>query len=233
MTVIELGEERYDPPAAAVPSRRWRRRRLRTAGLALAGVLVLGAGGAAAPAPPEFTEIYQGRLGGATHLLTADRFFVAEPVTEDLRRVSAYELTRGRLLWSGTYPVEQPEANLYLAGDLLMLVDGAERTMLLDSGTGQPRWSVPEILRVVAAPADRHRRADLAGPGRPRGHRRPAAGSAAARHPVLPGGDRGDRVPHAPRGGTGLAAAPPTRPRAGSATATGRADCSRVGDPAR
>ncbi|GAA3779143.1 hypothetical protein GCM10022225_79110 [Plantactinospora mayteni] len=155
MAVIDLGEERYDPPANPVRPRRSRRRRLRTTALLLAGALVLGAGGAAPPAAPLLTELYRGVLPADSHFtLTGDRLFVSEPVSGGARRVSAYELGRGRQVWSSTYRTEYRQVGLAQEGGLLVVVEGRSeigpfRTQVLDAGTGRLRWSVPAYLTVV------------------------------------------------------------------------------------
>ncbi|MEN3615953.1 hypothetical protein AAH979_41535 [Plantactinospora sp. ZYX-F-223] len=155
MAVIDLGEERYDAPAGPVPPRRLRRRRLRSTALVLAGALVLGAGGAAPPVAPLLTEFYRAPLdGGGDFTLSGDRLFVTEPLGGGAHRVSAYDLGRGRQLWSGTYRIEQ-QVGLYPHGGLLMVVEEGRpqnrpfQTVVLDADTGQTRLSVQSHLTVL------------------------------------------------------------------------------------
>ncbi|AVT39650.1 PQQ-binding-like beta-propeller repeat protein [Plantactinospora sp. BB1] len=144
MALIELGEERYDPPPDPAPSRRSRRRRLRTPALVLVAALVAGTGGAAPPGVPQLAEVY--RVGNTGYfLLAGDRLFVAEPLTGG-HRVSAYEVGRRRQVWNETYRTEHQQATLVEEDGLLLLVEGGVqngpyRSTALDPGTGRTRWS--------------------------------------------------------------------------------------------
>ncbi|GIG91099.1 outer membrane protein assembly factor BamB family protein [Plantactinospora endophytica] len=155
MVVIELGEQRYDPPAEPVPPRRFTWRRLRTTALGLAGALVFGLGGAAPAAPSQLTEIYRGTVQGSdSFTLTEDRLVLTEPLGTDAYRITAYETERGRQLWSTTYRTELRRIWLYQAAGLLILLEGRPdsndfRTVALDAGTGRWRWSVPSQLTVL------------------------------------------------------------------------------------
>ncbi|MEQ4304779.1 PQQ-binding-like beta-propeller repeat protein [Plantactinospora sp. B6F1] len=160
MIVIDLGEERYDPPVDPDPPRRLVRRRLRTTALVLTGALVLGVGGGAPPAPAQLTEVYRGPLEARpTFALTGDRLFVTGPLDHGGgRRVTAYELDHGRRLWASPYRIERQPVGLYHVGGLLMVMEewgGSQhrwfRTTALDADTGQRRWSVPNHLTVLPA----------------------------------------------------------------------------------
>ncbi|MFC6023723.1 PQQ-binding-like beta-propeller repeat protein [Plantactinospora solaniradicis] len=156
VAVIDLGTDRYDPPVEPGPAHPRTARRIRTTALALAGALVLGTGGAGPPAPPRLEEIYQNRLGAGQYFqLTEDRLFVAGSTPDGAGlRVVAYDLDRGRQLWSTGYPTGARLASVTLAGGLVLVVDGdwrtgPTRTTALDARTGRSRWSMPKLVDVL------------------------------------------------------------------------------------
>jgi outer membrane protein assembly factor BamB len=156
VAVIDLGTDRYDPPVEPGPARPHTARRIRMTALALAAALALSTGGAAPSAPPRLAEIYQTRLGAGQYFqLTEDRLFVAGSTPDYTGlRVVAYDLARGRQLWTTDYPTGARLAAVTLAGGLLLVVDGdwrtgPARTTALDARTGRSRWSMPKLVDVL------------------------------------------------------------------------------------
>ncbi|MFC6023724.1 PQQ-binding-like beta-propeller repeat protein [Plantactinospora solaniradicis] len=155
VAVIDLGTDRYDPTAEPDPPPPSRTRQLRAVALALVGALVLSAGGAAPSAPPRLEPLLTVSLRVGTHFhLTEHRLFVTDPTPGTTRRVTAYEVERGRQLWTSAYPTEQRQLGMTLAGGLLLIEDGNPRdgpigTTALDAATGRWRWSVPYPLEVL------------------------------------------------------------------------------------
>ncbi|MBE1485781.1 outer membrane protein assembly factor BamB family protein [Plantactinospora soyae] len=155
VAVIDLGTDRYDPSAEPDPPAPSRARQLRAAALVLVGTLVLGTGGAAAPPPPRLEPLLTVslRVGTSFHL-TEDRLFVSDPTPHTTRRVTAYEVRRGRQLWTSTYRTGHRQFGLTLAGGLLLIEEGDRRngpvgTTALDADTGAWRWTVPYPLEVL------------------------------------------------------------------------------------
>ncbi|MBE1485782.1 outer membrane protein assembly factor BamB family protein [Plantactinospora soyae] len=156
VAVIDLGTDRYHLPAESGPAHPRTARRLRMAALALAGALAFSTGGAGSPAPPRLEEIYQSRLGAGQYFqLTEDRLFLAGATPDNAGlRVVAYDLERGRQLWSTEYPTGARLAAVTLTGGVLLVVDGdwrtgPARTTALDARTGRSRWSLPKLVDVL------------------------------------------------------------------------------------
>ncbi|MEO3748457.1 hypothetical protein [Plantactinospora sp. B5E13] len=162
IVVIDLGTDRYEPPSA--PPAGWPRRstvrRLRPVVAAAAAALAFGVGGAAAPPAPPLRAILSLPLAsepnGGFYLL-GDVLVVAErveSVAEPQVRLTGYELTRGRQLWSIGRPVAITEFRFTPAENRLLLSEGGRRggpihTRALDPRTGELRWSYPSKLEVM------------------------------------------------------------------------------------
>ena len=153
--VIDLGSGWDGHPADTSVPRPLVMRRIRIAALALAMALVVATGGSAAPVPPPLEEILTASLGlDENYLLTEDLLFVSTPASDPPERlVTAYELGRGRPLWTSRHRIAPRRLGLWHANGLLLITDydpeaGPLRTVALDTRTGQRRWSVPYMLDV-------------------------------------------------------------------------------------
>lgn len=160
--VIDLDTDRYEPPPG--PPARWPRRstvrRFRPAALAATVVLVFGTGGAAAPPAPPMRAILSMPIApepSARFQLLGDLLVVAERVESSADpqvRLTGYELTGGRRLWSIGRPVRWTEFGLTPAVDRLLLLErdrehGPFQTQTIDRRTGELRWSYPSALQVM------------------------------------------------------------------------------------
>lgn len=156
--VIDLGTTRYDPSIEDTgPSRTSAVPRWRTGAAALAGLLVLSAGGAApAPAPP-LREVHTASLGPLdTYHLDGDLLVTATPsagADQPGRRITGYGLVEGRRLWTEEFDVSpRIGTGATLASGSLVISEGPEegprRTTAVDPQTGERRWSVPYSLTI-------------------------------------------------------------------------------------
>ncbi|MDG4788414.1 PQQ-binding-like beta-propeller repeat protein [Micromonospora sp. WMMD1102] len=151
--VIDLGTERYEPPAApARPPRELRVRRWRITGAILAGILAFSVGGAARSPEPALREVHAAPLGPADTYMLADGLLlttsVIDPTDQAKHRIVCYDLTRRRQLWSADYALDENRLGPRRAGGLLLVfekvAEGAPpRTTALDLRTGHRRWSLP------------------------------------------------------------------------------------------
>lgn len=163
--LIDLDVEREQPasesakPPPGVAARRWS-----IGAAALAGVLVLGAGGGAPIPPPPLRQVHVAPIDPADlyHLID-DLLVTATPVTtadQPERRFTGLDLTNGRRLWSWVTMADRPDAGAPMAvgtfvadGTLLITTepggDTGLRTTAVDPRTGEHRWSVPYWLRTV------------------------------------------------------------------------------------
>ncbi|WP_326560484.1 outer membrane protein assembly factor BamB family protein [Micromonospora sp. NBC_01796] len=160
--MIDLGAVR-DDPVDVEPRRPFTWRRLRPVALGLVAALLLTTGGSGLPPEPILSEIasfphpparQQAAFPDRGMLLTEDRLFIAAPEQGDLIwRVSAYELDRGRRVWTYDLPV-WPGTKLELqhrAGILLLTGPRPDRTgmrtVAVDDRTGRERWSLPNDVQ--------------------------------------------------------------------------------------
>ncbi|MEV4630171.1 PQQ-binding-like beta-propeller repeat protein [Micromonospora sp. NPDC049523] len=160
--VIDLGTVRDDPVEVS-PRRPFTWWRLRPVAFGLAAVLLLTIGGSGLPPEPILSQIaslprpstpQSAAYPDRGVLLTDDLLFVATAQQRNVVwRVSAYELDRGRRMWTYDLPV-WPDTKLELqhrAG--LLLVSGPRpdrsgmRTVALDDRTGRERWSLPSDVQ--------------------------------------------------------------------------------------
>ncbi|WP_422774322.1 PQQ-binding-like beta-propeller repeat protein [Plantactinospora sp. WMMC1484] len=151
--VIDLGTERYEPPVdTAGPPRAVVVRQWRIAAAALAGILVLNTGGAAPAPTPPLRQVYAAPIGPVDTFTMAGGLLVTASVLDGAdrpgRRITCYDLTDGRRLWSGDFVVDRDgDGPIFSDGLLLIserLADGAPtRTTALDPRTGRRRWSAP------------------------------------------------------------------------------------------
>ncbi|MEN3611032.1 PQQ-binding-like beta-propeller repeat protein [Plantactinospora sp. ZYX-F-223] len=151
--VIDLGTERYEPPAeVARAPREVTVRRWRIAAAAVAGILVLSTGGAGLPPAPPLRQVHAAPIGPADTYTLADGLLVTTSVIHEAdpstRRIVCHDLTDGRRLWSADFRVDQEGLGLRLSDGVLLVferpAEGAPaRTTALDPRTGERRWSVP------------------------------------------------------------------------------------------
>ncbi|MEO3930578.1 PQQ-binding-like beta-propeller repeat protein [Micromonosporaceae bacterium B7E4] len=158
--VIDLGTERYEPPAeVARAPREVTVRRWRIAAAAVAGILVLSTGGAGLPPAPPLRQVHAAPIGPADTYTLADGLLVTTSVIHEAdpstHRIVCHDLTDGRRLWSADLRGDQEGLGLRLSDGVLLVserpAEGAPpQTTALDPRTGQRRWSVP--YRSVSLP---------------------------------------------------------------------------------
>ncbi|RKR90669.1 putative pyrroloquinoline-quinone binding quinoprotein [Micromonospora pisi] len=162
--MIDLGVARDVPEVEPRPTLTWRR--LRPVALALAAVLLLSTGGSGLPPAPALVMVaalpyrpsspfplfnHQGLL------LTEDRLLTATyDSTSASWRIEAYELERGRSVWTYGIPggLENIPSMRHQAGLVLLTgprPDGTAgmRTVAIDALTGAERWSLPHQVYTV------------------------------------------------------------------------------------
>jgi outer membrane protein assembly factor BamB len=162
--MIDLGTIR-DDLADPEPRRPFTWRRLRPVALAFGAALLLATGGSGLPPEPALTEIAilpnpAAPLNPGPNrrlLLTDERLFTTTVEDGGLTwLVSAYELDRGRRVWTYRFAVS-PDTQLELAHRAgLLLLAGPRldhtgmRTVALDVRTGRERWSLPHQVQAFS-----------------------------------------------------------------------------------
>ncbi|MEU8181067.1 PQQ-binding-like beta-propeller repeat protein [Micromonospora sp. NPDC049044] len=150
MSIIDLGELRRGPALAPLP--RPPRAHCRPVRCALVLLLVLATLGSAAVPPSRPAALTLPAQLAAETLLTADLFVVLDPDPGQptRRRISAYRLPDGLLLWQTEVPVQGRNWTITSVGDTLLVtvyeVLSPERGVLsvaFDGETGAYRWQGP------------------------------------------------------------------------------------------
>ncbi|WP_433130848.1 PQQ-binding-like beta-propeller repeat protein [Micromonospora sp. CA-240977] len=148
--MIDLGELRHGPDPEPPP--RPPRANGRPVRGALVLLLVLATLGSAAVPPPRPAAVTLPAQLAAETLLTADLFVVLDPDPEQptRRRMSAFRLPDGLLLWQTAVPVQGRSWGIMLAGDTLLVTvyevlppEQSVLSMAFDRETGAYRWQQP------------------------------------------------------------------------------------------
>lgn len=156
--LIDLDVEPEQPasgaagPPRAVVARWWR-----VVAAALACLLALSVGGAEPFPPPPVRQVHVTPFDSADHhQIIDDLLITSTPLTttdRPERRITAFDLTNGRSLWSWDVIPEHPDLAevgpvvMSVSGGVLLVTvpdeDGGTRTTAVDPRTGRHRWSVP------------------------------------------------------------------------------------------
>ncbi|MCA2216107.1 PQQ-binding-like beta-propeller repeat protein [Jidongwangia harbinensis] len=146
MAVIDLDLHASRPPAPIRP----RLHRYRELGLAVAAVLALVLGGAAASTPTVWRHLGSVPLnsGDAIYAPGSDRVYTAM-VTGDQMVTTAWDTDPLRQVWSVAAPDRRTGSYLEpLPGGLLMQYSEPD-TRILDAATGATRWSWPSQVQLI------------------------------------------------------------------------------------
>ncbi|MFG1913415.1 PQQ-binding-like beta-propeller repeat protein [Micromonospora sp. NPDC048898] len=148
--VIDLGELRHGPDPEPLP--RPPRATGRPLRCALVLLLVLATLVSAAVPPRRPAAVTLPAQLAAETLLTADLFVVLDPDPEQptRRRMSAFRLPDGGLLWQTAVPVQGRNWGIMVAGGTLLVTvyeapppEGSILTLAFDRKTGAYRWQQP------------------------------------------------------------------------------------------
>ncbi|MEU7587378.1 PQQ-binding-like beta-propeller repeat protein [Micromonospora sp. NPDC049230] len=148
--VIDLGELRHGPDREPLP--RPPRASGRPLRCALVLLLVLATLVSATVPPRRPAAVTVPAQLAAETLLTADLFVVLDPDPEQptRRRMSAFRLPDGTLLWQTVVPVQGRNWGIMVAGGTLLLTvyealppEGSILTLAFDRKTGAYRWQQP------------------------------------------------------------------------------------------